>query len=280
MNPYRVVIYHEGCYDGFGSAFAAWLKFGDDATYLPAQYSKPPVDFPEGAEVYMIDFSYPRDVIEKMAEKAGKFLVLDHHKTAQAALEGLPYATFDMERSGAVMAWQHFHPGTEIPPLFQYLQDRDLWRFDLPNSREVDPFIKSFPFDFEVWKKELFGRDPVEMAAEGRSIMRYQTNMVEFTCRQVSLRDVGGHVVPTVNATAFFSEVGEYLCKKFPEFEFGACFWIDNQGQQIWSLRSRSEFDVSQVAKKMGGGGHKNAAGFTVKNPDVSVKSPLSRLDA
>ena len=155
--------------------------------------------------------------------------VLDHHKTAEEELRGLPYAKFDMNKSGAMLAWEHFFPNGKPPRLVEYVQDRDLWKYELPVSREIAAVLRSFPMDFLIW--EQLGDDLEERfhiaAAEGGAILRFQTQQVHFTCDRVQWGYIGGHRVPYTNATVFFSEVGEELCKRHPEAPFAAYYSIE-----------------------------------------------------
>ena len=108
------VLYHKNCMDGKGAAYAAWKKFGESAKYIEVNYGEPVPEMTDASEIYILDFSYPKDVLYKMAETA-KVVVLDHHKTAQADLEGVEFAKFDMTKSGAVLAWEYFHPNSPTP---------------------------------------------------------------------------------------------------------------------------------------------------------------------
>ena len=61
MKP--LVIYHDHCTDGFGAAFCAWLKFGDEAEYVPMNYGFKEENIPKyaGRDVFMFDFSWPKE---------------------------------------------------------------------------------------------------------------------------------------------------------------------------------------------------------------------------
>ena len=145
------VLYHAGCDDGFGAAYAIWLKYGYKAKYIPVQYGQ---DFPEvspGETVFVVDFSYPRDVLQDIANRC-KLVVLDHHKTAMDDLADLPFAHFDMNKSGAVLAWEYFHPNRPIPVLLKYVQDYDLWTKELINTEENKAWRGSFNRTFERWQ--------------------------------------------------------------------------------------------------------------------------------
>lgn len=261
-----VVLYHANCPDGFGAAYAAWTVLGDAATYRPVNYGQPCPPEVEGgvSRLFILDFSYPRATLERLRECAREILVLDHHKTARDELAGLPYALFDLDRSGAVLAWEHFHPGEPVPLLLRYVQDRDLWRWELEDSREVSEALASYDRDFATWdaiRRRLDAEEYPDFALEGGHILRAKRRQVAALCDRAFPADVGGHRVPAVNSPLFQSEVGEELCKRHPEAPFAAIFSVGD-GDEIWSLRSRDGFDVSAVAKQLGGGGHPAAAGF------------------
>lgn len=252
------VLYHGDCNDGFGGAWAAWLKLGTDAKYVPVSHGDPPPALPDDAHVVLVDFAYSRDEMLAMHERAATLTVLDHHKTAEEALRGLDFAVFDMERSGAMLAWDFWHPGKPAPQLIRYVQDSDLWRFELPNSREVNAALSSYPQKFQVWR-EL---DVAVLAREGAAILRFKMQTVQMIVSFARVGNVGGHEVPIVNATAHWSDVGQGLIERFPEAPFVASYFEDADGVKRWSLRSNGEFDVSELAKRFGGGGHRQAAGF------------------
>ncbi|TYC93063.1 hypothetical protein [Novosphingobium sp. BW1] len=155
----NIVIYHDKCADGIVAAWACWRRWGDEPEYIACNYGfAPPADL-ASKNVLMVDFSFPADVLEGMAEAGARSIViLDHHKTAMADLlaftldeEGWPLqikagnvdfalrqlemaccppivGLFDMDRSGARMAWD-FAMGTEPGRLVELAERYDLWRF-------------------------------------------------------------------------------------------------------------------------------------------------------
>ncbi len=252
------VLYHSKCADGFGAAYAAWTVLGDRALYLPVRHGDPLPDLPPEARVAVVDFSYPRDVLVELHGRCQSLLVLDHHQSAQQDLEGLAFARFDMDRSGARMAWEHFRPEHPIPRLLEYVEDADLWRWQLPHSKAVSTALQSYPFDFGVW-----GSLSVDaLASEGQAMLRYRDQLIERCLTRVHFCEIGGHRVPAVNSCLFQSEVGDQLCLRHPDAPFAGVYYLNQKGHQGWSLRSRGEFDVAAVAEQYGGGGHRNAAGF------------------
>lgn len=258
----RLVISHGLCLDGFTAAWAAWLKFGDEETeYLAANHGDeaPSVD---GREVYVVDFSYPRDVMVRMHARAASLRVFDHHKTAQEALADLPFVVFDMNRSGAGITWDELHGGTRSW-LVSYVEDRDIWRFALPRSREVNAWIGAVKREsFQNWT-ELAEAGPEAAASKGEAVLAYVDRYVSEMADQARNVDFAGYRVPCVNAPYIcISELVGRLAEAAP---FAIGWYQDRGGVYRYSLRSRGPdgHDVSEIAKRFGGGGHRNAAGFS-----------------
>jgi len=270
------ILYHGNCFDGMAAAWAAWRKFGDSAEYKAVNYGDKDIndmmqDCYENSNInddlYIVDFSFPLQVLEALHNKVKKLVVLDHHKTAEADLKGLDYCQFDMDKSGARLSWEYFHGPNNIPKLIEYIEDRDLWRFQLEHSHEINAFIQSYPMtitDYALLHQYLTDQFNTCLQ-QGFGIARYKNTMVETMCKSYSIQNVGGYDVPVVNATILFSEVGNMLCQLYPQYKFAAYFTVKSDGNKQWGLRSIGDFDVSKVAKELGGGGHKNASGFIGK---------------
>ena len=264
-----LVLYHDNCPDGFTAAWAVWRALGDTAEYRGVNYGQPrPTDITE-RPVILVDFSYSRVVLDEMAACAHSVKVFDHHKTAQEDLSGWAggRVVFDMERSGAGIAWDEFHSLVGVdedrPALIDYVEDRDLWRWALPDSREVSEFLFSVERTFEQWDQAsdaiAFYREEVVQA--GKALLRAKRQRVEAMCQHATWRVLAGVRVPVVNASWDFSEIGEYLAEHF-DAPFGA-YYFDRTDKRQWGMRARGDFDVSVIAKQCGGGGHASAAGFT-----------------
>lgn len=261
----KFCIYHSNCADGFGAAVAVQRGLGiENVEFYAGTHGSPAPDV-TGREVIFVDFSYKRDVILNMAKQAENILVLDHHKSAEKDLVNLPdnvEVHFDMTKSGAVLAWEYFNPDLKIPQLLLHIQDRDLWKFELDGTNEIQSCLFSYPYDFEIWEK-LLDSDPQELRAEGEVISRKQTkDILEFIEGAAYRATIAGYDVPILNAPYFWSsEAGHILGKDEP---FAACYW-DTPSGRVFSLRSAEDgVDVSEIAVKFGGGGHKHAAGFKI----------------
>lgn len=269
MEKKPICIYHGNCADGFG---AAWVfkRFADrDFDFHAGVYQDSPPDV-EGRDVYLVDFSYKQAVVEAMLERCSRLVLIDHHKTAIEDLAPLFEAgaiecLTDINYSGAMLAWQWFNGDAEPPQLIRHIEDRDLWRFALPFTREIQACVFSHPYDFKVWDA-LMEAGPDEIAAfvrEGQAIERkHHKDIAELVGVVTRNMEIGGHSVPVANLPyTLTSDAGHLLAKGCP---FAACYWDTPEGR-VFSLRSTDEgLDVSEVAKQYGGGGHRNASGFRV----------------
>lgn len=269
-----LIIYHADCLDGFGAAYAAWTKFGDNADYIPAHYGDAPPDV-TGREVFILDFSYPMGTLLDMSYSATKITILDHHKTAQADVEpmidsGIIYGKFDMTKSGAMLAWEYFNPGTEKPRLLMYIQDRDLWQWKYTITEQVIAGLMLIPRKFTEWHKLISDEESYRRnIRDGEVILEYQNACIKKVIdSEIPMEIVAGYKVPFINCTHLISEIGNKLAKGHPF----AVMYFDTATDRIFSLRSTEDgIDVSEIAKRYGGGGHKHAAGFKIKKPSMGL---------
>ncbi len=274
----KLCIYHGNCADGFSGAWVVKKALGDGTDFHAGVYQTAPPDV-TGRDVVLVDFSYKRAVMEEIVGRAASVLVLDHHKTAEADLAGLQGATviFDMERAGSMIAWDHYNPGVKRPQLLYHIEDRDLWRFVIPGTREIQANVFSYPYEFEVWDR-LMASDPQTLAEEGRAIERKHfkdiAELVKVCRREMTFRapwldgpapaDIAFIAVPTASLPyTLTSDAGHLMATEHPS-KIGACYW-DTPGGRVFSLRSTDDGpDVSEIAKQYGGGGHAHASGFKV----------------
>lgn len=269
------VIYHANCTDGFCSAFLLWQKYGDAAQYIPFQYSQELKfdNFNKDDEIYIVDFSFKRDILTKLASLVKKVVVLDHHKTAKEELGNpdikWPHNTFiyfDMDKSGVMMTWYYLNSSKTSPKIVDYIQDRDLWKFELPNSNEICAYLQALPFEFARWQAEFvtFENDFNEIVKMGQAILLKLTQQIDQAVKHGVPVKLLGYRPWAVNSTVNFSEVAGELAKKG---DFGIAWFVRSDGKYQYSLRSTDDkVDVSEVAKQFGGGGHRNAAGFESNN--------------
>jgi len=289
MRQQPLVIYHGKCYDGFT---AAWVfrKFRGEAEFVGVNYGDTTHPDCKGRDVWMIDFSYPREIMKEIIVQSMTTTVLDHHKTAEHELNGIQTEIrmekkvqresdriiFDMTRSGAGMIFDFLEDeisrkrglkpprfnGQRAEWLVDYVEDRDLWRNKLFRSREVNAWISAVPMTFEDWDS-LSALTIADAASRGDNVLAYQKQYGEKVLVSARTEKLGLHDVPAVNLQ--YVNCSEYLgllAERNPDAPFVVGYFRRADGKWQFSLRSRGEFDVSDVAKQFGGGGHKNAAGF------------------
>lgn len=249
------------------SALVLYKKF-PGITLHAMNHGDPLPEIGRDEEVYFVDFSLKAKEMMELARRCSGITVIDHHKTAEAELSlfhlNNVHVIFDLNESGASLAWKFLHPDKPLPNLIKYIADRDLWKFDEINSHEINAYIQSFPMsihEYDMMLQELDQPEGLSIAyVAGAAIERYKATMVQAMCKTATLTPDG---IPTVNASMLFSEVGDELCKMFPDAPYAQYYFdrlSDNTRQ--WGARSIGDFDVSEVAKANGGGGHKNAAGW------------------
>ncbi len=264
-----VILYHAECNDGFGGAWAAWKKFCDKADYIPINYDSP---LPEGLkdkEVFFIDIIpegiNEESVIRKIIEENKSVVAVDHHKTNESKMSLFKDYSFDNGHSGAVLAWKYFHPEKPIPKLLLFVEDVDIWKWEYPETSNFIAALALYDYDFEAWDKVSLDIENSEKfkgyLSKGEIINAYIKRVADDLVKHAQKVDFDGYQVYSINAHhPIKSFVGPALRKKHPPF---AITWVQEGGMIHVSLRSDGSVDVSEIAKKYGGGGHKAAAGFS-----------------
>lgn len=281
-------IYHGNCIDGWASAMVVYQYYGGEVELLAADYKKPEVGILAAADrkVIIVDFSYKLDDMKNLCGVAASILLIDHHKTAFEELHDWTLSNefhtltqtkqikihINLNYSGAVLTWQHFYPDYPTPWALKLVEDYDLWKFHLKGTEEFNAALRMVPFDLNsynlIWSSLLNTNDEGvattivnKLLIEGRIVNAYLQIAVVKQVQNAYMAEFEGHKVPICNVSAvdLVSKVGNVLCH---QATFAISYYI--QGDTVsFSLRSK-EFDVSTLAKKYGGGGHKHAAGFSL----------------
>ena len=282
-----VCIYHAPCQDGFTAAWAIWSRW-PDVECVPAKYGDAPPDVTD-KHVLIVDFSYPYETLRAMGLEAASVTVLDHHVTALMNLapfdrelvepgvlaviardSGAPavQARFDMQQSGAMLAWIYAWGDTPAPRLVQHVQDRDLWRFQLPGTEELTAFLFSHDYTMATWSDLVAELEKGEARSRflhaGAALVRRQRKLIhELLALTARPMIIAGRQVLVANMPyAFASEAGNILAQAH---EIGGTYFDDNEGKRRFSLRAAMGGpDVSAMASLYGGGGHSTAAGFAM----------------
>lgn len=269
-----VILYHGSCPDGFGAAYAAWKKFGDSAEYIPLHRGD---DLPEGLEgdaLYFVDFTYEKETMDHFISVAKSVTVLDHHSGMQDVVEAMPEFVFDTNHSGASITWSYFHPTEPVPKLLTHIEDDDVFRFALPDTKAVLSYLTVHPFTFESWD-EIAQKleDPVlgeAFLATARAYAEYFDLLAKSAASKAIPVSFEGYRVMFANAhpnNPMKSRVGNILAKEHGPIALVASAHPKGFGV---SIRGDGSVNVAEIAEKYGGNGHHDSAGFL-----VSVGGPM-----
>jgi uncharacterized protein len=310
-----ICIFHSNCPDGFTAAWVVNKYFSPNnpwgkpngrrldilpraINFVGGVYQNDPPDCKD-RDVIMVDFAYTGKALESILSVARSVLILDHHKSSMETLEGFKHpklnAVFDMDRSGAGLAWDFFFAQPPLnrpddvvncprPIVLNHIENRDLggpWGTVpyLENTNEICEAVMSYDYLFENWDwimqaKEgdwSESKENVDQIAsyqrydnflrDGEAILRFKNKSIaELLKVNQRTMKIGGYEVPCANMPYFFSsEAGNIMAEKAP---FSACYWDTKTGRSF-SLRSTENgLDVAKIAQMYGGGGHARASGF------------------
>lgn len=270
-----LVFYHANCMDGFTAAYVAWERYREQADYHALDY-KDNIDESMIAhrQVYMLDMCLNEDRMRWIAEVSrNPVLVLDHHVGMEETFhrlqhEHIVFGAFTTKFSGAGLTWDWFNGPETAPWLIQAVEDRDLWKFHIADTKSVLAYVSAHDFDFNLWRSFRHAlEDPAnrrDFAARGNAILQYQNKLIRGAIKnKVIHKRIGEHTVPCLNLDySMASDAGHIMAETAP---FAAIYNDEPDGRR-YSLRSNKEGgeDVRLIAQQYGGGGHKNAAGFFI----------------
>ncbi len=271
-DPQPLVIYHgRNCPDGFAAALAAWLFYAGQAEFLGLDHGdvKSVADLPglQGRAVYILDFSFSPEIMRAIDAAAGQLVLLDHHKSAANKLSGFVcqhgVVHFDLEKSGARLAWEFFLSTQALPDLVRFIEDRDIWAWQFPESASFLAALDMEPFEFVRWQ-EIAAFDATQLShylQRGHAMDEKFTKLAQGIALAAQPLVFNGLSGLMVNAPGVFhSQVGEILCQQNGTF---ALMWTADQSGAIkCGLRSEQGFNCIPLAESMHGGGHAQACGF------------------
>ena len=276
-----ICIYHKNCTDGTTAA-AVLLKKFPDCELIPLEHGYSEEDFEailsivdKDTTVYIVDFSLRKEHLEKLIEKAKEVILIDHHIGVKDILENLSkkyknfHYVFDNNRSGASLTWIYFFGEKNIPQLIKLVEDKDIWTWKYADKTK---YANTYLFLFTNKPHELLKLldEPIESILEkGKILSEYTDYLINYfieRAKEVYIK-IDEHKVRAFNTGLFQSEIGNILCEKYKE---PIALFNINGDIVKFSFRSCDYVSPSalELAKTLGGGGHKNAAGAVVKLKD------------
>ncbi|KAL9324358.1 hypothetical protein ACSQ67_009215 [Phaseolus vulgaris] len=306
------ILYHYPCPDGAFAALAAHLYFKATSLFSPLFFPntvyKPlsAEDLPlnEIGDLYLLDFVGPDGFIQEISTKVSRVIVLDHHKTAleklgnEVSLGENVIKVIDMERSGATIAFDYFkdkllssdievkYPSVldefELArQLFQYVEDGDLWRWRLQNSKAFSSGLKDLNIEFDARKNpslfdQLLSLNLNTIISRGMLSISLKQKLIDdglSKSYEIALGNGAFGRCLAVNADTTLSqlrsELGHQLATKSKEMKLrgiGAVVYkvpeLENDQLLKISLRSVESEDTTPITQEFGGGGHRNAGSF------------------
>jgi uncharacterized protein len=300
------IVYHQikigtDCPDGIAAAWAIAqnnpeFKFRDPYSYLIGAVYGDPVTLPKDAsKVFIVDFSLPMDSLIEWTNQGIEVKLIDHHKTAAEMLGnvgdfsqafhrqiGRLSMDFDLHHSAAVMAWAQADPDAiqPVPEVLKYVEDRDLWAWKLPYSREVNEAIGHHRWKAqskgELWSKFArwgqMSRDELiaDLSPLGERLLAPKRARIAELAETAYSIEYAGHRVKALvldasgNDNRLISDLSEKLYTTH-DVEFTMLLSSDFK----LSFRSNRHnpgggYDVSKLAVALMGGGHQNAAGASI----------------
>jgi len=272
-NNYLAYWYHKNCPDGFACAWTAWKTFKNKAEYIPLNYQAS-FDYDiKNKKVYFLDVCPNRKILENLKKNNCEIVIIDHHLSTKRNLDLASPGSFiirlNMRRCAAVLTWKYFFPEKKIPKMLLYIEDIDLWKFKKRFSREMVAFINSIDFDFKKWNRLMKDIEDANKRKKyiltGKEIVKHENEIIEQVVQKAKKVKMGKIKTLVVNSSVLISEIGDALVKQLPPM---AIIWFKTGDAKRVSLRSNGKVDVSKIAEKYGGGGHKCAAGFAIKSKD------------
>lgn len=280
-------IYHKADIDGKCSA-AIVRKFVESknksVTLLPADYNSLPdmSRIKKGETVFLVDFSLSIDKMKELNNK-NKLIWIDHHKSAikDADKAGLKVGGIQKEgkTSACELCWIYFFPGTDIPEIVELASQYDAWNNKDKEQWEkevlpVQETLKSLSLDpeknFDSWT-EIFNRGSdkdfiTKVVSEGkvilRSIRRRNSEAAEQYAFEAKIDGLRAICLNMMKSDASCLDT-VYDPKKH---DIKIVFSFDGKKYKVSLYSAKPNVDVSKVAKKFKGGGHKGASGFVCKS--------------
>ena len=261
------ILYHSNCMDGLASAYVAKQAFPNAKT-LPISYDDNPSTVTDDTELLFVDFCPTKNWLKENSSRYTSIAIIDHHRiNVEPILElNLPNVVihFDNTESGATLTSKVLlgHEVCSISSL-AYIRDRDLWEWKLPFSKEYNEGLRyrTMPNNLDSFTKAI--QTPIhELQSIGKLLVEATDARVNSRIENAISTIINNVDCVCINATGDISELGNALCNFHSKPS--ATYQIGPKGEVWWSFRSLNSLHaVDELAKSLGGGGHRNASGAT-----------------
>ncbi len=275
-----VVLYHNDCFDGFAGAWVMWKKFGNQAEYIALKHQSSLPKNLKNKEIYFVDFCYPEKLMKEIFKNNRKVIVIDHHISRKEAVKISSEYIYDINHSGSILAWKYVYPKKPIPKLLRHIEDADLWKFKSFHTQKLLASLMTYKFDFRLWDKIAADFEKPKTTQkyldEGKAIFKYQGVLGKWIAKNAAEKvKFKNYTTYAVNSPVLASEIGSLIVEKLKKADLAIVWYNCDDGRIRVSLISDGKVDVSKLAQKYGGGGHRAVAGFML---DKNKKLPWHKL--
>lgn len=287
------IIYHDCCPDGSTSAFCAYSVLGDAAKYIPCSYNNSDPIFENAREktILFLDFSLKRENFLKLQNLAKKVFILDHHLTAQTELYGIDNVHIDIERCGSSLTWDFFYPEMPQPTFIQYVEDVDLWRWQMKDSYYFSlsyyKFLRTNDFDFKTISGLFSNTGVSRLISEGHNIYLSFVDKVKELCDQIMVvktkyknQHVNFGFIECPDKT-ILNDVAIYALANIELDGLLLSYKYNNTLNKfsLRRLRVNEKVAMHKIAEQYSGGGHAHAASFFSKiSPENIFQMIIKKL--
>ncbi|HEY42363.1 MAG TPA: hypothetical protein G4O11_00050 [Anaerolineae bacterium] len=278
-------LYHDDA-DGRCSAAIVRRALGPSVALRAIEYGDPiPWDVIEkSSKVVIVDFSLPLEDMLRV-QKTSDLVWIDHHKTALEGLSELNGVAGirSLEEAACELTWQTFFPDQPVPKTVIYIGDRDTWRLAHDETQAFSEALRqedTRPENDGLWKPLLDDEsNRVEkMIERGAVLFRARMLWIKHQIDRYGFEVIfEGHRTLAINARGS-GEMGALI--RQIGYEIGYCYIEAEQNGEFKTFVTlySDRVDVSEIARKFGGGGHEGAAGFSVERTG-SPFPPQARVE-
>lgn len=256
--------------DGHCAGAIVYRAFYGAGVFFPINYNQEfPFDKIEKDEtVVIVDFSLQKEGdFDRLLEITPNVIWIDHHKTAIEKHAHLADNVIGVRRdgiSGCELAWEFFFPTKTMPRVVQLLGDYDIWAFKYgDDTNKLQAGIRLFDTkpescEWDTWLKP--GYQPTEEIKSGEIALKYRDNYYAGLISAWSFfTEFEGYKVVACNAGSVSSQMFDTVKE---DYDIMMPFVFDGKRWTVSLYTKKKDIDVSELAKRYGGGGHKQAAGF------------------
>jgi len=271
MTDRPVCFYHRNCIDGSASAAVVERREGR-CVFAGMQYGLKPRIPVLAKKVYVVDFAFTPGQMRRLASEAAEVVWIDHHASNAPMCEELGWGILDTAECGSTLCWKTLFPDEAMPAILPYIRDKDLWLWELPDSREISAGLHELFPDFSF--DGLLEVTPERALEVGRpayaALQRRVTQAIKHGVRVKEPYGLRGREAMVCNVNRDISDLGERIYAPVEEgglgLDLAICFFMRADGKWVHSLRG-TRVDCAAIARERGGGGHPQAASYVAKDP-------------